>query len=133
MKPGTTLGIVLAVASGFLAVIVGIVGIAMQHGEPAATDKAAPVSSSKDGPYPECAVIVAWLRKNAADPDSIQIISWESRTVATKESSSTYFGHVTVYFKHRGKNARGGASVWLNGVNVKDGQVIDPFYKIEVN
>src|SRR5262245_38408416 len=64
----------------------------------------------EDYPYPECAECVKWMKENAGEPDSLQIISWKKVTFRPGEPGVTP-GTVRIDVKYRGKNQFGGWSV----------------------
>ena len=79
---------------------------------------AAPVTASVDGPWPECAAALAWLKENTADPAALQIIRWEGKQNAPD-------GGVNLTVKFRGRDTGGNLGVFRMLIKFKDGVYVN--------
>lgn len=81
-----------------------------------------------DYPWPECPVVVSYLKENSGYPDDLEILKWIDRIHHDKEYSGLANGYVPtdetiIKVKIRGKNGLGGKVVNVYQITVLKGRV----------
>lgn len=77
-------------------------------------------------PYPECAACMDWLRQNAGEPRSLEIIQWD-RLIFAKPQADVGGATVRITAKYRGRNDRGGYSVAEHAFFFRDGMMVSNY------
>lgn len=79
---------------------------------PSPSPKQSSKTESQD-PYPECAYIRAHLQENLADPKSLEIVKWGTRTVEDTDRGGRWWpiGTIMILLKYRYANELGGPSI----------------------
>lgn len=101
---------VLVACGGLISVFKGHEPTTKGQPDPPAQRAAAPPAAPRY-PWPECAAVVAYLKENAGDAESVQIIKWESRVVTEKDPNRLTGGMVIISLKFRSKNRLGALAV----------------------
>lgn len=126
--------IMLLVSSG----VIGVVAYAFTHRQPVREPSGARQAprqsetqrhtSNEEGPYPECPVVVAWLKENTADPKSLEIVRWIGRIVYNEQSMAmVQNGDILIDVKIRAKNQFGAMAVSCYRFAVRDGKYANSY------
>ena len=85
------------------------------------TPTASTSARADPGPYPECPVILEWLRENAGDPRAVEVVRWGKRTEKKAETGTM---NVNVLLKYRFRNPVGAMAVQSREFFLIDSKVI---------